>query len=96
MIYSKKIYVEGNMKTRSKQYGNANVVGRCIEKIRLSRGIRQNDFIARLQANGLDINPTSYSKLEGQLRQASDIEIYHIAKVLGVTIEELFFEYEDN
>ncbi len=83
------------MKTRSKAYGTANVVGRCIERIRLSQNIKQTDFIAKLQAAGLDINPTSYSKLEGQLRQATDLEIYYISKVLKVPIEELYFEYEN-
>ena len=84
------------MKTRSKAYGTANAVGKCIEKIRLSKHIKQADFIARLQAEGLDINPTSYSKLEGQLRQANDLEIYYIAKVLGVSIASLFSEYEND
>ena len=83
------------MKTRSKAFGNANVVGSCIEKIRLSKKIKQNDFIARLQSAGLDINPTSYSKLEGQLRQATDLELYYIAKTLNVNIMELYKEYEE-
>ena len=84
------------MKTRTKALGNANVVGNCIEKIRLSKKIKQNDFIAQLQSAGLDINPTSYSKLEGQLRQATDLEIYYIAKVLNVNITDLYKDYEKN
>ena len=39
---------------------------------------------------GIDINPTSYSKLEGQLRLATDKEIYVIAKILEVPVDELF------
>lgn len=78
------------MKTREKHYGNANAVGAKIEKLRKERGIKQKDFIARLQVAGLDINPTSYSKLEGQLRIATDREIYSIAKVLGVDMRSLF------
>ena len=46
-----------------------------------------------MQVMGCDINPTSYSKLEGQVRIASDKEVFVIAKVLNVKIEELF---EDN
>ena len=78
------------MKTRKQQYGDANMVGRRIEAIRKARGIKQKDFIARLQTAGLDINPTSYSKLEGQVRIATDKEVYIIAKVLDVTIDALF------
>lgn len=80
------------MKTRKKEYGNANLVGRNIERIRKEKGIKQKDFIARIQTMGCDMNPTSYSKLEGQLRSATDVEIYVIAKILGVTMEELFVD----
>ncbi len=78
------------MKTRKKAYGNCNMVGRNIERLRKERGIKQKNFISKIQVMGLDINPTSYSKLEGQLRIATDKEIYVIAKVLGVTLEELY------
>lgn len=82
------------MKTRKKLYGDYNVVGKNIERLRKERGISQKDFIARLQVMGCDVNPTSYSKLEGQLRSATDKEIYTIAKVLKVKMEELFDEEE--
>ena len=78
------------MKTRKQEYGNANLVGKNIERLRKERGIKQKDFIARIQALGCDINPTSYSKLEGQLRSATDMEIYAISKILEVPMEALF------
>ncbi len=78
------------MKIRKQDYGTANLVGRNIERMRRERGIKQKDFIARLQVMGCDINPTSYSKLEGQLRSATDREIFAIAKILNVPMEKLF------
>lgn len=78
------------MKTRKQAYGNANVVGRCVERLRKERGISQKDFIAKMQTMGCDINPTSYSKLEGQVRIATDKELYVIAKILNVSIDDLF------
>lgn len=78
------------MKIRKQEYGNANMVGRNIESLRKERGIKQKDFIAKMQVMGCDINPTSYSKLEGQVRSATDKEIYVISKILNVTMEELF------
>lgn len=78
------------MKTRKQEYGTANIVGRNIEHLRKSRGIKQKDFVAMLQTAGCDINPTSYSKLEGQIRAANDRELYVIAKVLGTSIDSLF------
>lgn len=80
------------MKTRKQSYGNANMVGRNIERLRKARGIKQKDFIAQIQVMGCDMNPTSYSKLEGQLRMANDKEIYVIAKILNVPMEELFID----
>ena len=78
------------MKIRKQEYGTANMVGRNIEQLRKERGIKQKDFIAQLQTAGLDMNPTSYSKLEGQIRIATDKELYIIAKVLNVSIDTLF------
>ena len=78
------------MKIRKQEYGNANMVGRNIESLRKERGIKQKDFIAKMQVMGCDINPTSYSKLEGQVRSATDKEIYVISKILSVKMEELF------
>ena len=78
------------MKIRKQEYGNANIVGRNIESLRKERGIKQKDFIAKMQVMGCDINPTSYSKLEGQVRSATDKEIYVISKILGVKMEDLF------
>ena len=80
------------MKIRKQEYGNANMVGKNIELLRKERGIKQKDFIAKMQVMGCDINPTSYSKLEGQVRSATDKEIYVISKILGIAMEELFNE----
>ena len=78
------------MKIRKLTHGDKNLVGQKIEKLRKDKGIKQKDFIAQIQILGCDMNPTSYSKLEGQFRSATDKELYVIAKILGVPIEELF------
>lgn len=80
------------MKIRKHEYGNCNIVGKNIEALRKSKGIKQKDFIAKMQTLGCNINPTSYSKLEGQIRIATDIEIFAIAKILNVSTDELFNE----
>ena len=78
------------MKIRKREYGTTNMVGRNIERLRLEKGIKQKDFISKMQTMGCDINPTSYSKLEGQIRVATDREVYTAAKILGVSVDELF------
>lgn len=73
-----------------KEYGDLNMVGRKIEALRNEKKIKQKDFISKMQTLGCDINPTSYSKLEGQIRIATDKEIYAAAKILGISVNELF------
>ena len=53
------------------------------------------DFISKMQTMGCDINPTSYSKLEGQVRIATDKEIYIIAQILGIAVDDLFETTEE-
>ena len=64
--------------------------GANIERIRREKGLKQLEIVAQLQVAGVDINPSSYSKLEGQRRLASDIEVQAIARILNVPIEALF------
>ncbi len=83
------------MKLRVQGYGDANMVGKNIEKLRKAREIKKKDFIAQIQTMGVDINPTSFSKLEGQVRMATDKELYVIAKILNVDIDSLFEDAEE-
>ena len=78
------------MKIRKHEYGNCNLVGKNIEALRKNAGIKQKDFISKMQTMGCDINPTSFSKLEGQIRIATDKEIFIAAKILGVSVDSLF------
>ena len=84
------------MKIRKRAYGTVNIVGKRVEELRKVRGISQKDFISKMQTMGCDINPTSYSKLEGQVRIATDKEIYVIAQILGIAIDDLFNDAEEN
>lgn len=77
------------MKPRKAEYGTKNICGANIERIRKSLGMKQTTLIARMQLFGVDINPSSLSKLEGQTRLASDIELKAISQILGVSMEEL-------
>ena len=78
------------MKLRKKEYGDCNMVGKNIELLRKKKGIKQKDFISKMQTLGCDINPTSYSKLEGQIRFVTDKELFVIAKILNIKVDDLF------
>ena len=77
------------MKERQLPYGDKNICGANIEKLRKLRGMKQLELIAQMQVMGVDINPSSLSKLEGQRRVATDRELQAIAKIFGVSMEEL-------
>ena len=80
------------MKPRKAEYGTKNICGANIERIRKAQGIKQSALISKMQLLGVDINPSSMSKLEGQTRIATDIELKAIATALGVSIDELVAE----
>ena len=83
------------MKPRKAGYGDKNICGANIERIRKRLGMKQSTLMSKMQLMGVDINPSSLSKLEGQTRSATDIELKAIAKILGVNIEDLLQEMND-
>ena len=80
------------MKPRKAEYGTKNICGANIERIRKAQGIKQSALISKMQLLGVDINPSSMSKLEGHTRIATDIELKAIATALGVSMDELVAE----
>ncbi|MGM9548246.1 MAG: helix-turn-helix domain-containing protein [Faecousia sp.] len=77
------------MKPRRAAYGSKNICGANIERIRRQQGMKQAELVSKMQLLGVDMNPSSLSKLEGQLRIASDVELKAISRILGVSMEEL-------
>ena len=77
------------MKPRKQPYGNKNICGAAIERIRKERGMKQHELVSQMQTHGVDINPSSLSKLEGQQRIATDIELRAIANIFEISIDEL-------
>ena len=82
-----------SVRTRKNELEDKNIVGAQITKIRAIMGLKQKDFVALLQVSGVDINPTSVSKLEGQTRQVIDKKILLISKFLYVPISDLFPDF---
>lgn len=77
------------MRIRKQALGDRNIVGARIEQQRKAIGLKQKDLLTQLQINGVDLNASGLSKLEGQLRYVTDFELVAIAKVLGVSIDWL-------
>ncbi len=77
------------MKPRRQELGNKNIIGHKITRLRKERKIKQKELLARMQTNGIDINPSSLSKLEGQTRPVTDIELKVLAKIFSLSADEL-------
>lgn len=74
------------MRIRKKELGDKNLVGARIEAARRSRGMKQKELLAQLQVRGVDINASALSKLEGQLRIVTDIELLAFSEILDVDV----------
>lgn len=77
------------MKTRKAPYGNKNISGASIEQLRKAHHMKQHELVSKMQVLGVDINPSSLSKLEGQVRVATDIELCAISKIFHVKIDDI-------
>ena len=71
------------MRIRKQSLGDRNIVGARIEQRRKAIGLKQKDLLTQLQINGVDLNASGLSKLEGQLRYVTDFELVAIAKFLA-------------
>lgn len=80
------------MKHRKEPPGDKNIIGNRVTVIRKAKGMKQKEFLARLQTLGLDISPTSLSRLEGQHRLVQDYEVLVIARALEISVGELLGE----
>lgn len=74
------------MRIRKKALGDKNLIGARIEAARRSRGMKQKELLAQLQVRGVDLNASALSKLEGQLRIVTDVELLAFAEILDVNV----------
>lgn len=81
------------MPTR-RSIGSENIVGQRIVKLRKERKMSQKDLLAQLQINNIEIGQSALSDLEGQRRKVSDKELVVLAKIFGVSVEELLREVD--
>lgn len=77
------------MKPRRQPYGDKNISGAIIERIRKEHGMKQIDLVSKMQVLGVDIDPSSLSKLEGQQRMATDYELRAIANIFKISMDDL-------
>ena len=69
--------------------GRNNISGLRVKELRKALQISQRELSDRLQVVGLDIDKNAVQRMESGERFITDIELGYLAKIFGVTIEEL-------
>lgn len=69
-----------------------NIVGHNIKKLRKKNKMSQQELSNKLELLGVYVCRGSVSRIEDKSRTVTDIELFAIAKVLNVTVTELFKE----
>jgi len=68
----------------------SNLIGRKVAKLRYQRGWTQNTLVARLQVLQCNITRDILANIETRKSPATSVHCYFMAKVFGVSIDELF------
>ena len=69
-----------------------NMVGDKVRKLRMEQKLSQQMLSDRLETHAIYICRGSISRIEDKQRTVTDMELYGLAQVLGVSIEELFMD----
>lgn len=69
---------------------NKNLVGKKVKNLRKKQNLSQQELSNKLEILAIYICRGYISRIEDQSRTVTDIELYGLAKVLNVSIEELF------
>lgn len=77
------------MRLRKQALGTRNLVGARVESERKRQGMKQKELLAQLQVNGIDMNASGLSKLEGQIRFVTDAELVALSRILNVSVDWL-------
>lgn len=67
-----------------------NMVGGRVRELRLAKGMSQQALSNQLETMAIYVCRGSISRIEDRTRTVTDIELYGLSRVLGVTIEDFF------
>ncbi|PAW78328.1 MAG: hypothetical protein B9S32_07300 [Verrucomicrobia bacterium Tous-C9LFEB] len=69
-----------------------NILGRRIQTLRKKVNFSQKQLVARIAANGVEMDRTALARIENYDRSLRDFEVAAIAKALRVPVAELYKE----
>ena len=72
-----------------------NLVGDRVRQLRIAKKMSQQTLSNKLEMLAIYICRGSISRIEDKQRTVTDIELYGLAKVLNVPVEEFFREHKE-
>lgn len=69
--------------------GNMNVIGNLLKKYRTEKGLSYEKLSAKLELMGISIHKQSLYDIENNKRTVKDYELFGIAYVLGIDVNNL-------
>lgn len=76
----------------AKYNGNMNVIGRLLKEYRTKKNLSYEQLAAKLELMGISIHKQSLYDIENNKRTVKDYELFGIAYVLGIDVNELFVD----
>ena len=67
-----------------------NMIGHKVRQLRLEKNMSQQQLSDKLETLAIYICRGSISRIEDQTRTVTDIELYGLSQILGISIEEFF------
>lgn len=66
------------------------LLGENIKRLRLKHGLRNRDIVAKLQIKGVEISPSTYSKVEMGLNNPSVDMLIALTEIFSCDFNEFF------
>ena len=73
----------------AKYNGNMNVIGNLLKEYRTKKNLSYEQLAAKLELMGISIHKQSLYDIENNKRTVKDYELFGIAYVLGIDVNEL-------
>ena len=74
----------------TKYNGNMNVTGRLLKNYRIKKSLSYEKLSAKLELMGISIHKQSLYDIENNKRTVKDYELFAIAYILGIDVNDLF------
>lgn len=76
--------------------GNLNVIGRLLKEYRIKKDLSYEKLSAKLELMGISIHKQSLYDIENNKRTVKDYELFGLAYVLGIDINDLLADMRKN